>query len=98
VRYTINRKAYINVVAVLRDGVQVADVRDVSSGGIALVLEKQLDSGALLTVELYNASRLFYCSRLLRVTHVATLAGGLYLVGCQFSSPLAYDQLQALLW
>jgi hypothetical protein len=98
VRYAINKKACINVVVVLKNEPRVANVRDISAGGIALVLEKPLVSGTLLTAELYNASRLFFCSRLMRVTHSALEADGTFLIGCQFSTPLAYDQLQALLW
>jgi hypothetical protein len=98
VRYAINKRGLINVVAVLKEGVQAAHVHDISAGGIALVMEMRLQPGVLLTAELYNSSRLFFCSRLMRVTHVAEKEDGGYLIGCQFSSPLAYDQLQALLW
>ena len=72
-------------------------VRDLSYRGIGLIVEEELPVGTELTVDLADRHRLPVARKRLRVIHTAPLPSGGFRVGCQFLTPLAYDQLGRLL-
>lgn len=98
VRFLVGRKSSVSALLELGESTLTAAVHDVSSAGIGLWLEQKLEPGLVFSVQLFNSSHLFHCSRLLRVAHSQMEDNGQYLIGCEFSTALAYDQLQALLW
>jgi hypothetical protein len=69
---------------------------DISQGGIGLVVGRQFAPGTPLTILLKSATDAIYEFQA-RVVNCTRQADGDWLVGCQFSSQLRPDQLQALL-
>jgi hypothetical protein len=69
-------------------------IRDVSQGGLGLVLQRRFEPGTVLFIELPGTD-----SRplLARVVHAARLAQGSWLLGCTFSSKLSEDEVRRLL-
>jgi hypothetical protein len=96
-RYPVSRKARWQVMVFQGKSAVRAGVRDISVEGIGLSLEEHLEPGTMLTLEMVNSSRLFFCTRLMRVAHALPQRDGTCLVGCEFSSPLTYEQIYALL-
>ena len=72
----------------------LATVRDVSAGGVGLLLPRRFEPGALLAVELPEGGSAR--SVLAQVAHATAHGGGQWLVGCRFLSPLDEDELRAL--
>lgn len=73
-----------------------AQVRDISRGGIALLLNAPIKRGTILTVQLEGVPPACAEPLLVRVTHAAE-QGGKWLAGCTFTSGLTETQVQALL-
>jgi hypothetical protein len=72
-------------------------VRDVSLGGIGLVLRRRYEPGTLLNVEITNRSGLFSCTLVVRVVHISKGGDGTFLVGGAFVLTLRCEDLRALL-
>ena len=72
-------------------------VRDISARGLGMLLDRRLDTGALVTVELLNRGLNFWHLKLLRVVHVTPRGDHLWLVGSAFLKELTDDELQSLL-
>jgi hypothetical protein len=73
-----------------------ATLHTLSTEGVGFILRHRLEPGIMLGVEMTRSSRLFRCQRTLRVWQTTEQADGTYLTECQFTSPIAYDQLQTL--
>ena len=71
-------------------------VRDISSGGIALVSKRRFEPATVLMVELETGAgwprRLF-----IQVIHATQEREDRWIIGCAFASPLSEDELQELL-
>jgi hypothetical protein len=74
-----------------------AHIRDVSLGGIGLVLHRRFEPGAGLAIELPESDGSGTFTVFARVVHVAAQAGGKWLLGCVFVSELNEDTLRAVL-
>jgi hypothetical protein len=72
-----------------------APVRDISSGGIGVLLDRRVDPGTLLAIELLNKSHHFWHLKLLRVIH-ATPQGQNWLVGSAFLKGFTDAEFKAL--
>lgn len=72
----------------------LAHVRDISLGGLILLLSRPLESGALLRVEIQSAARKTPHSLLTRVIHVEQRQGGLWTVSCCFVKELSDEELR----
>ena len=70
-------------------------IRDVSLGGIGLVLVRQVAVGSLLAVSLANPAQKFSKTVLVRVAHVTVAHGG-FLIGGTFLEPLTYQEFTSL--
>jgi hypothetical protein len=73
-----------------------AALHSLSTEGVGLILTRRLDPGIVLGVEMARSSRHFRCMRTLRVWRTTEQPDGTFLTECQFTSPIAYDQLQTL--
>jgi hypothetical protein len=71
-------------------------VKDVSAGGIGLLLGRQFQPGAVLAVELPATARAAPRLLLARVIHATPEAGGGWHVGCGLVYPFREDELAAL--
>ena len=74
----------------------VARVRDVSTGGLCLVLGRRFERGAGLAIELPGADPDSQSTLLVRVMRVQAEEGGAWALGCAFISPLSDEELEAL--
>lgn len=72
-------------------------VRDISAGGIGLVLGRRFVPGTILTVELTSANKDFSRRCPLRVAYANALEHDGWLIGCTFLSRLTVDELQTLI-
>ena len=69
---------------------------DVSAGGIALVLARRFEPGAVLCVRLESTDGEVARDLLLRVVHVLPDVGGAWRLGCRLAGELEEDELRAL--
>jgi len=74
-------------------------VRDVSVGGVGLLLRHRFRPGSPLSLELHlrGGGRRVVAVRVIHVTPVAGDDAPTWLVGCAFLEPLQPDEVQALL-
>jgi len=72
-----------------------ARVVDISTGGLALVLDRRFEPGAMLSVRLASSDDESTRTLFLRVVHVSQHVDGAWQLGCAFASELAEEELQA---
>jgi hypothetical protein len=94
VRYPINPETECTTFAV-ECGACAAWVRDLSAGGVCLVVEQLFPIGTWLTVELENAERSLVRRLRAHVIHSAEVPFDRWLHGCQFERELTAEELQA---
>ncbi len=68
-------------------------IKNVSLKGVGLITSKKPEPNSLLAVKLVNPSKNFSKTALLRVIHVTPQAGGSFLIGGDWDTPLTYDEL-----
>jgi hypothetical protein len=73
-------------------------LKNLSLRGVGLVSSERMSVGLMLAVKLANPIKNFSKTGLARVVHVTPLPGDSYLVGCEWDSPLTYDELKILVW
>jgi PilZ domain len=74
-----------------------ARIRDVSAGGIGLILQRRFERGAGLAIELPDRATGGTYSVFAKVVHVASVPDGSWRLGCLFVNELDDEALQALL-
>lgn len=75
-----------------------ARIRDISTTGIGLQVEKPFAVGAELEIELQSGEQGITYTLLTRVVHTGTVEDdGSYLLGCAFARPLSESELDQLL-
>jgi hypothetical protein len=79
------------------DHVWAATLRDISAGGVGLILPRRFEPGMGLQVELGGAGPGTGKTLLARVVYVRHLPEGNWLLGCAFISPLSEHELDELL-
>jgi hypothetical protein len=70
---------------------------DISVSGLGLLLDRALDAGTLLFVELESSPESAPVELLARVVRSAPAAANEWTVGCEFVNPLAEEDLAAIL-
>jgi hypothetical protein len=76
--------------------VWTAEVKDVSSGGIGLLLKRRFEPGTILAVEPQGPTADTPCVLLVRVVHATRQADGVWLLGGRLITDLTEDEVQAL--
>jgi hypothetical protein len=71
-------------------------VRDVSPGGIAVILNRRFERGTILIVEVSEKPKGVSESRAVRVCH-ATPENERWIIGCAFAWPLSQEELRRFL-
>ena len=94
-RFPVNADASCPMASPVVEDFGPVKLRDVSMHGIGLLLSRRVEAGALLAVVLANQARGFTKTVLVRVAHV-TPAGGAFLVGGSFVTPLTYQEMSIL--
>jgi hypothetical protein len=74
-----------------------ATVRDLSTGGAGIVVNRRFEPGTLLSVELQDAEQTVNRILLVRVVRVSQDANGRWLLGCAFTSKLTDAELLSLM-
>src|SRR4051794_37087348 len=74
-----------------------AQIRDISVGGVSLVLRRRFERGAGLAIELPGSPDGLPNTVLARVVHVRPQEGGVWVLGCSFVSPLSEEEVATLL-
>jgi hypothetical protein len=103
-----DRRAYVRIASDLSATCAAADqrqpgwparVRDISCGGVGLVLQHRFRPGTTLTVELRDQSGRVLRTAQARVAHATAVrdeAGQRWLLGCAFDRPLTEEEFAAL--
>jgi len=74
-----------------------ATVRDLSTGGIGLVVSRRFELGTLLIVDLEDAEHTTRSSLLVRVVHIAQDERAAWVLGCAFTHKLSESELLSLM-
>jgi hypothetical protein len=77
-----------------RDLVWSATIRDISEGGVGLVLGRRFERGTGLAIELPGDDGRSSRTLLAKVVHTTAMAGNKWLLGCCFISRLSPDDVQ----
>ena len=72
-------------------------VWNISAGGVSMLFNDCLERGATVSAILATSTDGFTLPVNARVTHVAHLMTGDYLIGCQFDKPIADDEMKHFL-
>jgi hypothetical protein len=72
-------------------------VRDVSCGGLGLLVTRRFEPGTILRVKLASAGSSRHRIYLVRVVRVQTHSPKTWIVGCVFPCRLGEDEVQSLL-
>jgi hypothetical protein len=80
-----------------RNAAWAAEVRDLSAGGVGLVLRRRFEVGTALFVHFGSVDPSAVQVLLVKVMHTTCLSDGAWLLGCAFVTELANDELRRLL-
>jgi hypothetical protein len=97
VRFPGRVKAACQVVSAVAEPAWAAEVLDISPSGIGLIVERPIETGTLLTLDLQDAAGRIRTSMLACVVHVTDRDGGRRALGCNFIRELSEQELHALL-
>jgi hypothetical protein len=74
-----------------------ATLRDISAGGIGVLVDAIVAPGDRLNVEFHNSTKGIWRCKMLQVIHAMPALGGRWLVGGTFSQPCSAEELLSLL-
>jgi serine/threonine protein kinase len=97
VRYVSRLKGSCRALASERKWRWNAAVRDVSCGGLGLLLNRRFEPGTVLRVKLANPCSPRHRVYLVRVVRVQAHSSKTWIVGCVFPRPLSEEEVQTLL-
>ena len=89
--------ALLPTLASIGQELKSASIRDISAAGIGFVLDRRIDPGTLVALELHNRKQNFWHLKLLRVVHVTPQGEQCWIIGSAFLKQFSDDELQALL-
>jgi hypothetical protein len=71
-------------------------VRELTAGGIGLMIKRRFEPGTLLAVELQSSTTDFSRTLVARVIHAKSQGGGDWVIGCILASKLDEEELESL--
>jgi len=74
-----------------------AIIRDLSTGGMGIIVPRRFEPGTLLTVDLEDAARTSHNSFVVRVMHITQETDNSWLLGCAFTAKLSESELLGLM-
>jgi hypothetical protein len=89
-------EASCHPIASARDDPWPAQVRDLSTGNIGLLIKRRFEPGTLLAVELQSVTQDYSRTLVARVIQAKSQGGGDWMIGCILASRLDDDELEAL--
>ena len=96
-RSFVRRQPTVGTVCKLEPRGGVGLVWNISTGGVSMLLCDSREPGASIRGVLATATEEFFLPVNVRVTHVAPIKTGDYLVGGQFDPPIAADEIKHFL-
>ncbi len=72
-------------------------VRDLSTGGLGLLVNRRFEPGTLLIVDVQDAEQTISRSMLVRVVHAVREKDNAWALGCSFPTPLSEAELLSLM-
>jgi len=97
-RYVCDLEVILQPVALRKgDCPWLGRVRDVSTGGIGIVLGYRYQPGTFLSVDIQNRSKRFTRTLVVRVIHATPLRFGGWQIGCAFRNKIGEDEIRTLL-
>jgi hypothetical protein len=96
-RYPCNLATSCRMAALVAGDAFAGRVRNISIGGISLVLRHPCESGAELTLELRSNFRHFTRTVKIRVCYCVEHPSGDWIVGAAFTQPLCDEEVRLLL-
>jgi len=97
IRYGISLETSARLMAAVEGDTAPVRVRNISAGGISLVLGRGVDPDTMLNVELLNRPNMFLCKVQVRVTYAVEHPSGDWIIGGSFNRKLADLELRSLL-
>src|SRR4030095_409786 len=94
-RFLVNGDTVCPLIAPVAEHFGPGKLKDVSMAGVGLLTRRRAEPGGLLAVTLSNPAKGFTKTVLVRVTHATPGPGG-YHVGGNFTVPLTYQEMTAL--
>ena len=74
----------------------VGVVSNLSTHGVGLIVDAWLPPGTEVVTQLSNSCKLYACDLGMRVVHCSEQTNGMYVIGCEFISPLPHETVRAL--
>jgi hypothetical protein len=96
-RYGISLETSVRLMAAVEGDPLPVRVRNISAGGISLVVHREVVTDTLLVVQLLNRPQMFLCDVQVRVTYAVEHPSGDWIVGGAFTRKLSDDELRSLL-
>lgn len=97
IRYNINLETSCLLIAALEGDTTPVRVRNISSGGISLVLTRGVEPDTVLSIQLLNRPRMYFCKVDVKITYVVEHPSGDWILGGSFNRKLTDEELRALL-
>jgi c-di-GMP-binding flagellar brake protein YcgR len=97
IRFGINLETSVRLIAAVEGDPTPARVRNISAGGISLVLNRGVDPDTMLNVQLLNRPQMFLCKVEVRVTYIVEHPTGDWILGGAFARKLTDEELRCLL-
>jgi hypothetical protein len=95
-RFPVNNDTACTFLSPVLEDFPPVRIQNISNSGIGLIVSDRLAAGMLLAVGLANPTRSFAKTVMVRVVHVTPQAGGTFLVGGSFETPLTYEELRSM--
>ena len=97
VRYPYEAEISFQPLKLRKDGTwRPAKARDISTKGLGLILDTQVQGGAILAIKLEGSCQRLNRPLLVRVMRRDELSSGSWQIGCTFAIPLGESELHAL--
>ncbi|MBY0527508.1 MAG: PilZ domain-containing protein [Gemmataceae bacterium] len=96
-RYPCNLATSCRLAASVKGTAYTARVRNISAGGVSLVLNHEFVSGELVALDLRSTTRNFARTLQVRVIYCIEHPSGDWILGGAFVEPLADDEVKAFL-
>jgi hypothetical protein len=97
IRYNINLETSCLLIAALEGDPMPVRVRNISAGGVSLVLNRGVEPDTMLTIQLLNRPRMFFCKVDVKITYIVEHPSGDWILGGSFARRLTDEELRSLL-
>ncbi len=96
-RYQVSSGTGCDIALQVLDDIGTVRVRDVSTIGIGLLVDRAIEPGTVLVLALRNQAQSFSKTTIIEVCHSTPLDNGSYVLGGEFLIPLTYDEMRAMI-